>query len=167
MKHVALLLLSMTAAALTPLFAAREVEHIRDGQLREWPHEFRGHPLIRVPLNADEHRFLADFPGTVARFSDGEHDILMRWVDRPTRRLHPAEDCYRGWGYAVSESKIHGDEDGTQWRCFTARTGARERAVCEQLRDLEGAHFTDVSSWYWAATLGRTAGPWLVTTISR
>jgi len=167
MKRLALLLLSMTAASLTPLFAARDVGHIANVQVREWPHEFLGHPLIRVPLNHDEQRFLDDFPGAVARFSDGEHDIIMRWVDQPTRRLHPAEDCYRGWGYEVSESKIRRDGDGTQWRCFTARTGARERSVCEQVRDLEGTHFTDVSSWYWAATLGRTTGPWLVTTISR
>lgn len=167
MKHVAMLLLSMTVAALTPLFAAREVARTADAQVREWPHEFRGHPLVRVPLSHDEQRFLTDFPGAVARFSDGEHDIIMRWVDQPTRRLHPAEDCYRGWGYELSESKIHADGDGTQWRCFTARSGARERRVCEQLRDLEGAHFTDVSSWYWSATLGRTTGPWLVTTISR
>jgi len=167
MNRVAFLLLTMAVAALTPLLAAREVPRAADSHAREWPHEFRGHPLVRVPLSHDEQRFLNDFPGAVARFSDGEHDIILRWVDQPTRRLHPAEDCYRGWGYELSESKIHADADGTQWRCFTARIGDRERRVCEQLRDLEGAHYTDVSSWYWAATLGRTTGPWLVTTISR
>ena len=69
---------SMTAAALTPLFAARDVGHIANVQVREWPREFRGHPLIRVPLNHDEQQFLDDFPGAVARFSDGQHDIIMR-----------------------------------------------------------------------------------------
>jgi len=166
-KRVGLLLWSMAVAALTPLLAAHDLVRSADVKLRAWPHEFRGRPLVRVPLNQDEQRFLGDFPGAVARFSDGEHDILMRWVDQPTRRLHPAEDCYRGWGYEVSESKIHADADGTQWRCFTARTGARQRAVCEHLRDVEGAHYTDVSSWYWSATLGQTTGPWMVTTISR
>ena len=165
--RVGALLFSMAAAALTPLLASRDVVHPASAPVREWPHEFRGRPLIGVPLDGNEQRFLEDFPGAVARFSDGEHDILMRWVDQPTRRLHPAEDCYRGWGYEVSESKIRNDGDGTQWRCFAARLGEHERSVCEQLRDLEGAHFTDVSSWYWSATLGRTAGPWLVTTISR
>jgi hypothetical protein len=167
MKRMGLLLLSMAAAALAPLIAKHDVLPADDARVREWPHEFRGHPLVRVPLDDDEQRFLKDFPGAVARFSDGEHDIIMRWVDQPTRRLHPAEDCYRGWGYELSESKIRADGDGTQWRCFTARNGGRERSVCEQLRDLEGAHFTDVSSWYWSATLGRTTGPWLVTTVSR
>src|SRR4029077_21235103 len=97
LKRVAMLLVSMAGAALTPLFAGHEFRPSAHAQAREWPHEFRGHPLVRVPLNLDEQRFLEDFPGVVARFTDGEHDILMRWVDRPTRRLHPAEDCYRGW----------------------------------------------------------------------
>ena len=167
MKRLGLLLASMAAAALTPLLAAHHVAPGADTQVRKWPHEFRGRPLMPVPLDGNERRFLEDFPGAVARFSDGEHDILMRWVDQPTRRLHPAEDCYRGWGYEVSESKIRSADDGTRWRCFTARAGGAQRSVCEQLRDLEGAHFTDVSSWYWSATLGRTTGPWLVTTISR
>jgi hypothetical protein len=166
LNRLSALLISMIAAALTPLLTAQGVVHTAGATNREWPHEFRGRPLVRVPLDENERRFLEDFPGAVARFSDGEHDILMRWVDQPTRRLHPAEDCYRGWGYEVSEASIRSD-GGTQWRCFTARIGERERSVCEQLRDLEGSHFTDVSSWYWSATLGRTAGPWLVTTISR
>jgi hypothetical protein len=167
MKVAGALLLSMAAAALTPMLDRRDAAPTAPSQSREWPHEFRGRPLVRVPMNEDERRFLADFPGIVARFSDGEHDIIMRWVDRPTRKLHPAEDCYRGWGYELSQSRIHDDADGTLWRCFTARKDGRAREVCEQLRDLEGTHFTDVSSWYWAATLRQTTGPWLVTTVSR
>jgi hypothetical protein len=167
MKLVAALLLSMGAAALTPLLPARHPARSAHGPLPAWPHEFRGRPLVRVQMNGDEQRFLADFPGAVARFSDGEHDILLRWVEQPTRRLHPSEDCYRGWGYEVSQSKIRTDDEGTRWRCFTARSGDSKRSVCEQMRDLEGAHYTDVSSWYWAATLHRTDGPWLVTTVSR
>jgi hypothetical protein len=167
MKFSGTLLVSMAVAALTPLLAARDVTSSTQSLIREWPHEFRGRPLIELPLDGNEQRFQKDFPGAVARFTDGEHDIIMRWVDQPTRRLHPAEDCYRGWGYEVSESKIRGDSDGTQWRCFTARNRAGGRTVCEQLRDQDGGHFTDVSSWYWSATLRRTTGPWLVTTISR
>ena len=167
MKLAGALLLSMAAAAITPLLARHDNPRAVLAPLREWPHEFRGRPLIEIPMNEDERRFLADFPGAVARFSDGENDILMRWVHLPTRRLHPAEDCYRGWGYEVSQSRIHNDRDGTQWRCFTARIGGKEREVCEQLRDLEGTHFTDVSSWFWSATLHETTGPWLVTTVSR
>ena len=134
--------------------------------LPPWPREFQGRALTRVPLAESERRFLAGFPGDVARFSDGERDLILRWVAQPTRRLHPADDCYRAWGYDVSAATIRADRDGARWRCFSARKDGRERRVCEQVRDAEGAHWTDVSSWYWAATLGRTDGPWLVTTVS-
>jgi hypothetical protein len=119
-----------------------------------------------VPLADSERRFLAGFPGDVARFTDGERDLILRWVTQPTRRLHPADDCYRAWGYDVSPPTIRADRDGVRWRCFAARKNGRGRRVCEQVRDAEGAHWTDVSSWYWAATLDRTTGPWLVTTVS-
>ncbi|MEO8016416.1 MAG: hypothetical protein ABI769_01275 [Pseudomonadota bacterium] len=167
MRFAGLLLLSMAAAAISPLLALECNVPVAHAAFPAWPHEFRGRPLVEMRLNADERRFLADFPGAVARFSDGEHDIIMRWVGQPTRRLHQAEDCYRGWGYEVSQSRLHKDADGTPWRCFTARNGKGERAICEQMRDLEGTHFTDVSSWYWAATLHKTTGPWLVTTVAQ
>jgi hypothetical protein len=166
-KVLGALLTSMAAAALAPFLSPRDVSTTTATQPREWPHEFRGRPLRPVPLTGDDRRFLADFPGAAARFTDGEYDIVLRWVEQPTRRLHPAEDCYRGWGYELSQSRVHDDEDGTRWRCFDARKGGNEREVCEQLRDLEGTHFTDVSSWYWSATMRRTLGPWLVTTVAR
>jgi len=136
------------------------------GALPPWPREFQGRPLTPVPLAESERRFLAGFPGGVARFTDGERDVLLRWVTQPTRRLHPADDCYRAWGFTVGPPVIRADRDGVRWRCFTARKDGAQREVCEQVRDAEGTHWTDMSSWYWAATLDRTAGPWLVTTLS-
>jgi hypothetical protein len=167
MRVLGALVLSMAAAAVTPFLSTRGTAPATSAQTREWPHEFRGRSLTPVAMTDDDRRFLADFPGATARFTDGEHDIVLRWVETPTRKLHPAEDCYRGWGYELSQSRIHDDADGTRWRCFDARRDGRKREVCEQLRDLEGTHFTDVSSWYWSATLHRTTGPWLVTTVSR
>jgi hypothetical protein len=102
----------------------------------------------------------------VARFTDGERDIVMRWVTQPTRRLHPAEDCYRGLGYTVDTSRIVTDADRARWRCFKASRKQDAREVCEQLQDQEGGRWTDVSAWYWAALLQQSNGPWLVTTAS-
>lgn len=167
MNAVRWLLLTMVLASIAPLFASqRDGAASASGTLPAWPHEFEGRPLTPVTLTADESRFLGDFPGAVARFSDGEHDILMRWVTQPTRRLHPAEDCYRGWGFEIAPSRIRADRDGGRWRCFAATRGGTTRQVCEQIRDAEGAHFTDVSSWYWDATLRRTQAPWLVITVA-
>jgi hypothetical protein len=122
--------------------------------------------LTELPLSARESTFLAGFPGAVARFTDGERDIVMRWVTQPTRRLHPAEDCYRGLGYTVDTSRIVTDSGGGRWRCFKAGRKQDAREVCEQLQDMDGRRWTDVSAWYWAALLERSRGPWLATTAS-
>jgi len=161
------LFVSMVLAAGAPLFAVQRAQRPPDASLaRAWPHEFEGRPLTRVALTAEEGRFLGDFPGAVARFTDGQRDILMRRVTQPTRKLHPAEDCYRGWGFEVAAPRIHTDRDGYLWRCFTARRDGATRAICEQIRDDEGRSFTDVSSWYWSASLERTRAPWLVLTVA-
>lgn len=169
MTHVRMLLAAALLAALVPLtgIGARAMPP-PDGSrpLPPWPHELQGRPLVRVPLADSERKFLVGFPGDVARFTDGERDVILRWVTQPTRRLHPAEDCYRAWGHRVSAATIRADREGVRWRCFTAQKGGVERRVCEQVRDAEGAHWSDVSSWYWAATFDRTAGPWLVTTVA-
>jgi hypothetical protein len=167
MNAVRWLLATMVLAAVAPLFAAHQAD-TRDisAPLPDWPHEFEGRPLLPVALTAGQKKFLGGFPGAAARFSDGERDILVRWVTRPTRRLHPAEDCYRGWGFDVAASKIRADRDGRRWRCFEVARDGVTRQVCEQIRDDEGTNYTDVSSWYWDATLQRTRGPWLVVTVA-
>ena len=152
-------------AALAPALSRDEsnLQAALDVQPR-WPSHFQGRMLSELPLSARESEFLSGFPGAVARFTDGERDIVMRWVTQPTRRLHPAEDCYRGLGYSVSTPRIVADNDGGRWRCFAATRKDAAHEVCEQLQDLEGRRWTDVSAWYWAAVLERSRGPWLVTT---
>jgi hypothetical protein len=161
------LLATMVLATVAPLFASHGLRpHPASAPLPDWPHEFEGRPLTPVALTPGQTKFLGDFPGAAARFSDGERDILMRWVTQPTRRLHPAEDCYRGWGFTVAASKIRVDRDGRHWRCFEVSNQGVARQVCEQIRDDEGRNYTDVSSWYWDATLERTRAPWLVVTVA-
>jgi hypothetical protein len=161
------LLATMALAAIAPLFASHPGgAKISAVTLPAWPHEFDGRPLVPVALTPEQSRLLRDFPGAAARFSDGERDILMRWVTRPTRRLHPAEDCYRGWGFEVAASKIRSDRDGRRWRCFEVTRDGVTRHVCEQISDGDGGNYTDVSSWYWDATLQRTQAPWLVVTVA-
>lgn len=167
MNAVRWLLSAMVLAAVAPLFAWPGASARAPSMaLADWPHEFEGRPLTPVALTTEQLKFLGDFPGTAARFTDGERDILMRRVTQPTRRLHPAEDCYRGWGFEVAAAKIRSDRDGRRWRCFGVTREGVTRQVCEQIRDAEGTNFTDVSSWYWDATLQRTRAPWLVITVA-
>src|SRR3712207_7200250 len=47
-------------------------------------------------------RWSRNFPGAVGKFSDGERELLIRWVTRGTRQLHSTSDCLRGAGYSVT-----------------------------------------------------------------
>ncbi|MEO7652946.1 MAG: archaeosortase/exosortase family protein, partial [Bryobacteraceae bacterium] len=134
----------------------------------EWPREFQGSTLHPLPLSPRDQRFAEQFPGRIARFSTERGEVILRWVTRETRKLHAASDCFRGAGYSISPKPMDVDRDAGRWSCFEGRKGAEVRQVCERVfENLQGgASWSDVSSWYWSATLGRTRGPWwAVTTI--
>lgn len=141
----------------------------------EWPTTWDGAPLRPLATSDVERRFAANFPGTIARFTDGERRmIVMRHVTRPTRMLHPATDCYRGLGYRIEATRLERDDGGRLWRCFEAHpTGggaqggpAVAQRVCERIEDPAGSDaFTDASAWFWAASLGRSTGPWRAVTV--
>src|SRR6185295_16127627 len=65
----------------------------------ELPSEWDGRVLRPLALSAVEQRFASQFPGQVARLTDGKQVLVWREVKRPTRMLHPESDCYRGLGY--------------------------------------------------------------------
>jgi hypothetical protein len=50
------------------------------------------------------------------------------------------------------------------WRCFEAHQGGQRVRVCERIVDANGLAFTDTSAWFWAASLGQSAGPWRAVT---
>lgn len=134
----------------------------------EWPTRYDGRPIRPLAPSAIELRFALQFPGSIARFASGAGTIVLRDVERPTRRLHPATDCFRGLGYAIADERLERGHDGGDdvrlWRCFTARKGGIGLDVCERIVDADGLAFTDASSWYWAAVLGRSRGPWRAVT---
>lgn len=131
----------------------------------EWPTHFRGRPLTQLAAAKLDARFAQRFPGAIARFSDGTQSLIVRRVERPTRMLHPATDCFRAAGYAVTAASAQIDATGAHWRCFVATREQRLR-VCERIveRDPEAARaWTDVSAWYWSAL--RSTGPWWAITL--
>ncbi len=129
----------------------------------DWPTHFRDRPLTPLPLSELELRFARRFPGAIARFSDGERVLILRQVDRPTRQLHPATDCFAALGYSIDRPRPSADADGVAWSCFTATRDGRSLRVCERIVDADGQTWTDVSSWFWAAQYG--GGPWSATTV--
>lgn len=131
----------------------------------EWPAEWDGAVLRPLALSAVEERFARQFPGRMARLTDGRQVLVLRQVDAPTRMLHPATDCYRALGYRITDARLETDRQQRRWRCFLAtRTDGTALRVCERIVDSTGHTFTDSSAWYWAAASGRSHGPWQAVT---
>ena len=133
----------------------------------EWPATWDGKPLRPLAFSAVEQRFAARFPGRMARLTDGEQVLVLREVRQPTRMLHPAADCYRGLGYRIQQAQLERDPQQGLWRCFVAERDGRLTRVCERIVDANGQVFTDASSWFWAAQLGQSTGPWQAVTTAR
>lgn len=131
----------------------------------EWPSQWEGAALRPLALGPVEQRFARQFPGAIARMTDGERVLALRHVTAPTRMLHPAEDCYRALGYGIASARLEHDAHAQLWRCFVAtRPGGQPLRVCERTTDARGQSFTDTSAWYWAALRGQSSGPWLAVT---
>lgn len=92
--------------------------------------------------------------------------LVLRRVEQPTRMLHPAADCFRGLGYRIERTQLERDAQQRLWRCFEAQgTDGRRLRVCERIVGEDGTAFSDPSSWFWSAVLGRSHGPWQAVTV--
>lgn len=131
-----------------------------------WPTHFEGRPLARLPLTEREERFGRDFPGQVARFTDGRRELVVRFVTGATRKLHPASDCFAGIGYRVRPLPLKVGDDGARWGGFTAERGGERMRVSERIYSDAGESWEDVSAWYWAAAGGKGRGPWWAVTVA-
>ena len=131
-----------------------------------WPVEFEGHPLEALPMTAQERGYNRGFPGKIGRFSDGQRELIIRYITRASRQLHPSADCLKGSGFKVTPAPIKVDQHGRYWGCQWAIRHGKRFKVCEQIHDLAGNSWYDVSSWYWAALLGRTQGGWWAVTVA-
>lgn len=160
----AIAVLAFVLAALLPLLVpaapAPRAQHV------EWPSQWDGRALRPLAQSAVEQRFAERFPGAIGRFTDGQRVVVLRRVNAPTRMLHPAADCFRGLGHRLGAIALERDARARLWRCFesTAPDGQRLR-VCERIESGDGSSFIDPSSWFWAAALGQSSGPWLAVTV--
>ncbi len=135
------------------------------GALPSLPASFEGRPLLPVPPGAKDAAFAKDFPGRLSIFQQRERQVLWREVLQPTRALHSSLDCLRAAGWSVKEKPVFTDADGVLWGAAEAIGPAGTRRVRERIADAAGRTWTDVSSWWWAATLGDTRGPWTAITV--
>jgi len=131
-----------------------------------WPGQLDGVPLRPLAPTALDARFEDEFPGRIGRFTCSNRVVILRWVSRPTRALHRAEVCFMGVGYRITPRPVFIDADGNHWSAFTAVRGTETLTVRTRVHDTHGASWPDISSWYWAASLRRTPGPWWAVTIA-
>jgi hypothetical protein len=157
----------LVVCALVPLTRPSHAAADASSAAPEWPTAWEGRPLRPLALSAVEMRFAARFPGHIARLTDGEQVLVLREVREPTRMLHPAVDCYRGLGYRIAQARLERDAADRLWRCFEAERDGKRLRVCERIVDAQGVAFTDASSWFWAAQLGQSNGPWQSITTAR
>jgi len=165
--YLLLAILSFASAWALPAKNHTELSLNLNKDLPAWPTFYQGKKLKHLPLSKREKSFLGNFPGKLARFSDGHRQIIMRWVTIPTRQLHPAIDCFRGLGFTISNIKISQDSNNHHWRKFTATLNTSKYTVREHIMDANNLVFTDTSSWYWQAMLNKSKGPWLAITIAK
>ena len=155
----AALLLAAAAAALAPLLD-RAKATAAAAPFPGWPTHYQERTLVALPLTERETAFVRDFPGRVGRFSDGQREIIIRWVGAPSRRLHSAADCFRSSGYSVTPLPARRDPAGATMGCFRATLHGASMTVCELIRDDHGGSWSDVSAWYWDGMLRASPPPW-------
>jgi len=154
-------------AAVAPFAPIRSDVTNEQSAFPGWPSQIEGRDLTPLPLSLREERFAADFPGRIARFSDGRREIIIRWAPRETRALHPASDCFKGLGYSIKPLPARVDSAGHRWGAFEARRGDEALRVHERIYDsADKGSWSDVSSWYWQATMGKTSGGWWAVTVA-
>lgn len=171
MVKLAVFIIACALAAAAPFFINenRNPKLAINAKSPAFPTEFEGKLLEQLPLTAREEMFQADFPGKVARFSDGRREIIVRFVTEATRKLHPATDCFVATGYKTKPLPMKIDGDGKRWSCFAAVKNSDSNKdslrVCERISTTDEAQsWTDVSAWYWSALFAENGEWWAITT---
>ena len=123
-------------------------------------------PLHPLPASEAETAFAQSFPGTLASYQWGHDQVILRRVNEVTRRLHPSRDCLRAAGFETTEAITVTLGDGTQWARFAATRDGIRRTIHERITSgRDGAAWTDVSAWFWAALRHPLNGPWQAETV--
>jgi hypothetical protein len=160
-------LLAAALAAAAPLWRDRAPgPRVTSADFPGWPTGLVAADWREQPLSARDARFARDFPGRVGVFTTPEgRTVIVRYVVQPTRKLHPAADCLRALGYTITPGPLLVERaDGGTWATLTATRASETVRARERLLGGDGSSWTDISQWYWAATLGSAEGPWWAVT---
>lgn len=163
-KLLIVFLVACVAGFIIPFFWQKSA-NIAKISSAEFPRTFANKQLQELDLTEREKYFLEDFPGEVKRFTDGEREIIIRFITEATRKLHPSADCFSAIGYQIKPLPLKIDEKGNRWACFSAKKDGENLKVCERIYTDSGESWTDVSAWYWSALNDvNSNGYWAITT---
>jgi hypothetical protein len=167
MWHNLVYIVLATLTAVVPLLQAPDDTRLsgRRQIAAEWPEYFMDKRLSPLPLSEEDKVFAQDFPGEIRKYQAGSDQLILRLLNRPTRKLHPAVDCFRGSGFSVTFKPIRVDREGHRWGCFEAAKRKMRLRVCERIFDQFGGEYTDVSAWFWNATFDQSPGFWWAYTL--
>ena len=132
MRYLIFLVLHL-GAFLTPFMDWGNDSQKITQSFQQWPAEFEGLPLTRLAMSDKEQSFSTGFPGKIARFSDGSREIIIRYIKKPSRKVHPSADCFRGSGYKVSPQPISRDQNSHLWGCVVAEKNGTNYKVSERI----------------------------------
>jgi exosortase/archaeosortase family protein len=157
-----IVIISCLVAFIVPFFVGGK-EMLKANKTAKFPTTFEGKPLQELELTERENFYLNEFPGEIKRFSDGNREIIVRYVTNATRKLHLSTDCFSAIGYAIKPLPIKIDETEQKWACFNANKGVESLNVCERIYTENGESWTDVSAWYWSAISNDNKDYWAIT----
>jgi len=127
---------------------------------------YRGHPLEQLSLTDFEKKFEKTFPGQFDVYRMGPSTLIVRHVNRASRRLHPSVHCLQGEGFQVGPASEVTDDEGCRWRRYTATRFQTKLSVSERIYSLsDGREWTEISAWYWYALFHPRSGPWRAETL--
>ncbi len=161
MQHARFLIACALAALLPLALGPRDAPEA--APFPGWPAELAGEPLSPLELEEGDLFLAENLPGRLARFALGERGdrhVLARYVERASRHVHSARDCFRGRGFAIVPEPDREDTGDGRWSSFLALRDGERLRVLERVEDANGRVFTDVSGWFFAALFGRSRAPY-------
>ena len=158
---------SIGAARAIGVGRSKEERRSRQDPSIPWPDLFEGDPLQPVELTEREEYFLRQFPGSLARFVCGEREVILRQVNRASRKLHPSTHCFRASGFSVGKPERRRHNQTGFWLSYRISKEGKSYQVREQVYSVDGVqNWAEVESWYWDAFWDRAGeGPWRAVTV--
>ena len=107
--------------------------------------------VTRFLIQLTGHRLISSLnpnSNALPEFTTGKTDYVIKWVVKPTRKLHPLRRKRKNWSP------------------FTATKNKSKVFAKERIYNDSGQNRPDVSGWFWSALFKKNSGSWWVVTTS-